>query len=99
MQKFTRSLTREIEVEGERVSVTLDETGITLRPVGSRRPPHTVSWIGVLCAATAPTSHSLDQVAHAIAALKKGGDKGPAAPVHTEAPAGGPTHAEAPPPA
>src|SRR5262245_47295043 len=50
MQKFTRSLTREIEVGGERVAVTLDETGMTLRPVGARRPPHTLSWAQVLCA-------------------------------------------------
>ena len=41
MQKFTRSLTREIEIGGERVGITLDANGVTLKPVGSRRPPHT----------------------------------------------------------
>ena len=75
MQKFTRSLTREIEVGGERVAVTLDADGVVLRPVGSRRPPHTVTWAGVLCAATAPAGPATDQVAQAVAALKKGGEK------------------------
>jgi cell wall assembly regulator SMI1 len=50
MQKFTRALTREIEVAGERLAVTLDEQGLTVRPVGSRRPPHTLSWAACVCA-------------------------------------------------
>lgn len=50
MQKFTRALTREIEIEGERLAVTVDANGVTLRPVGSRRAPLHLSWSGVLCA-------------------------------------------------
>src|SRR6516162_2187004 len=91
MQKFTRSLTREIEVSGERVSVTLDASGVVLRPVGSRRPPHSVTWAGVLCTAVAGTAPSDVQLADAVAALKKGGEKPSAAPAPAE-PA--PHHAE-----
>src|SRR5436190_54060 len=52
MQKFTRALTREVEVEGERLAVTLDASGLSLRPVGSRRAPLTLSWEAVVCACT-----------------------------------------------
>ncbi|MFQ3594277.1 MAG: SMI1/KNR4 family protein [Gemmataceae bacterium] len=44
MQKFTRSLTREIELHGERYAVTLNNQGLALRPVGSRKPPKEASW-------------------------------------------------------
>lgn len=49
MQKFTRALTREIEVGGERLAVTLTAEGISIRPVGSRKPPHKLSWDAILC--------------------------------------------------
>ena len=49
MQKFTRALTREIELAGERLALTLSETGIAVRPVGSRKPPREISWASVLC--------------------------------------------------
>jgi cell wall assembly regulator SMI1 len=49
VQKFTRPLTREIELAGERLALTFDETGISLRPVGSRRPPRQVSWAALIC--------------------------------------------------
>ena len=52
MQKFTRALTREIEVGGERLAVTLSEQGLSVRPVGSRRPPHTMSWATWVCTCT-----------------------------------------------
>src|SRR5262245_44181347 len=51
MQKFTRTLTREIEVSGERLAVTLSEQGLSIRPVGSRRPPLALDWAAVLAAA------------------------------------------------
>lgn len=51
MQKFTRALTREIEIAGERFAVTLDATGLTIRPVGSRRPPVALTWSEALSAA------------------------------------------------
>jgi cell wall assembly regulator SMI1 len=44
MQKFTRALTREVELHGERYAVTLSEQGVSLRPVGSRKPPQEASW-------------------------------------------------------
>jgi len=44
MQKFTRALTREVELNGRRYAVTLSERGVALRPVGSRKPPQEASW-------------------------------------------------------
>ena len=88
MQKFTRSLTREIEIGGERVAVTLDADGLVLRPVGARRPPHTLKWTGVLCAATANAIPGPDQIAAAVEALKKGAATASGAPAPAaEAPA------------
>lgn len=52
MQKFTRALTREIEIAGERFAVTLDASGLAIRPVGSRQPPAALTWGDVLGAAT-----------------------------------------------
>jgi cell wall assembly regulator SMI1 len=49
VQKFTRSLTREVELAGERLAFTLSEQGIAVRPVGSRKPPREISWARVLC--------------------------------------------------
>jgi cell wall assembly regulator SMI1 len=51
MQKFTRDLTREVEVNGERIALTLGEKGVSVRPVGSRKPPHEISWAAVVAAA------------------------------------------------
>src|SRR4051812_5887650 len=74
MQKFTRSLTREVEIDGERLAVTFSTEGMTLRPVGSRRPPLTVSWAGLLCAAVEQSGEEgqprPDAVAQAIHRLK-----------------------------
>src|SRR4051794_592939 len=63
MQKFTRALTREVEVGGQRLAVTLSAEGVSLRPVGSRRPPATLSWAALVCAAGQgePTPHPLPQ--------------------------------------
>jgi cell wall assembly regulator SMI1 len=76
MQKFTRALTREIEIAGERLAVTLDKDGVTVRPVGSRRPPHHVGWPAVVCAVTGalPTADepTEQELADALAALKAG---------------------------
>ncbi len=95
MQKFTRALTREIEVGGERLAVTFSEEGMTLRPVGSRRPPCTMSWDAVVCACVAAHGGAepatADKVSEAVKALK-GGEKAPRArrlaePEASEAPA------------
>jgi cell wall assembly regulator SMI1 len=49
VQKFTRPLTREIELAGERLALTFSAEGISIRPVGSRKPPQEVSWATFLC--------------------------------------------------
>src|SRR5205823_5157761 len=74
MQKFTRALTREIEIGGERLALTLSEEGLSVRPVGSRRPPHTMSWAAWLCALAEhrgepPTN---EQIEKAIKTLRSG---------------------------
>jgi cell wall assembly regulator SMI1 len=79
MQKFTRALTREIELAGERLAVTLSEAGLSVRPVGSRRPPHEMSWAAALCvlagkpaAGAVPTP---EEIAVAVKDLKTGAPK------------------------
>jgi cell wall assembly regulator SMI1 len=52
MQKFTRALTREIVLGEERLALTLDENGLSVRPVGSRKAPFTMDWADVMRAAT-----------------------------------------------
>jgi hypothetical protein len=56
VQKFTRPITREIEFSGLRLAVTFGEQGITVRPVGSRRPPREISWAAFLTYLTGPTA-------------------------------------------
>jgi hypothetical protein len=91
MQKFTRALTREIEVGGERLAVTLSEEGISVRPVGARRPPHTLSWAACVCASTghpaAGPEPSADELAAAVKALKAGGAGRPTARAESAVPA------------
>ncbi len=74
MQKFTRPLTREIELDGNRLALTLSEQGIAVRTVGSRRPPWEMAWDQVLCHLT-----GAGDVAAAVEVLKKGGAAAPAA--------------------
>jgi hypothetical protein len=95
MQKFTRSLTREIDFSGERVAVTMDAAGLTVRPVGARRPPHVASWATIICAATSGWTPTADKLAEAVQALKKGGEKAAAPAEEASASAS----AEATPPA
>lgn len=81
MQKFTRPITREIELAGERLTVTLSADGISVRPVGSRSAPREVSWAAVLCGMVGEAkTPSPQEVTAAVAALKKppGGKKAPA---------------------
>jgi len=79
VQKFTRALTREIEVGGERLAVTLSEEGMSFRVVGSRKPPHEMTWAACLVACTQgheqPLSH--DQLETAVKALRAGGKERP----------------------
>jgi cell wall assembly regulator SMI1 len=83
VQKFTRPLTREIEMAGERLALTLSAEGISVRPVGARKPPHEMSWTALLCLLTGPgAGHtpSTEEMAAAVAQLKKGKAKPAAAP-------------------
>jgi cell wall assembly regulator SMI1 len=78
MQKFTRALTREIEVSGERLAVTFSAEGLAMRPVGSRRPPHTMSWEAVVHAcANRGGAHAPGEtdVGEALKAIKAGGPR------------------------
>jgi hypothetical protein len=75
MQKFTRPITREIELAGERLAVTFAEQGVAFRPVGSRKPPWELTWAALLGHATgaslAPGQQpSAEQVAEAVRQLK-----------------------------
>lgn len=104
MQQFTRALTREIEVGGERLALTLSKDGLSVRPVGGRRPPHTMSWPAWLCACVAGTSPepTEDQLKQALEAVRKGGagtEEKPAPRSRPKAPeATAPSDSVAPPP-
>jgi cell wall assembly regulator SMI1 len=94
MQQFTRELTREIVVGGERLVLTLSKEGLSVRPVGGRRPPYTMSWQACLCACVAnaaaePPQEQLLQTLKAIhAGAPKTAEKAdePAKTSHAEAP-------------
>jgi cell wall assembly regulator SMI1 len=96
VQKFTRALTREIELAGHRLKITLDEKGIALAPLGSRRPPREVSWAAlvmqVLQGASEPEP-GMRALAEAIEALK-----GSASGRKITKPASAPDRAEPAPP-
>jgi cell wall assembly regulator SMI1 len=81
MQQFTRALTREVQVGGERLALTFDKDGISIRPVGSRRPPRVLSWEGVLLACMDPGDGAhkptAEQVGAALKALKSGSERAP----------------------
>jgi cell wall assembly regulator SMI1 len=76
MQKFTRALTREIEVAGERLAVTLSAEGLSVRPVGSRRQPYTMSWAAWVTACTQPWAANYEptpeEATAAVEAMKAG---------------------------
>jgi hypothetical protein len=79
-------LTREIGFAGERLGVTLSEAGLSVRPVGARKPPHEISWEALLTlVAKAPAGHhpSADDLSAAVAQIKAGG---PALPKPAAAP-------------
>ena len=48
MQKFTRPITREIDLNGQRLAVTFNEQGLSIRPVGTRKPPREITWTDLL---------------------------------------------------
>jgi len=75
VQKFTRPITREVEIGSERLAFTFGEQGIAVRPVGSRKPPKEISWATLLTHMTGSS-----------AAAAAGPDQGTAAPEHSHAP-------------
>ncbi len=77
MQQFTRALTREIEVGGERLVVTLSKEGLSVRPVGGRRPPFTMSWPAWVCACVSGTGQepAAEQIKQALEAVHAGAAK------------------------
>ena len=88
MQKFTRPLTREIELAGERLALTFNEQGIVLRPVGSRRPPWEMSWGALVwhitgMGAPEPRQPSQEEINSALQKVKSGA---PAKPAGTQPP-------------
>jgi cell wall assembly regulator SMI1 len=99
MQKFTRALTREIEVAGERLAVTLSAEGLSVRPVGSRRQPYTMSWAAWVTSCTQPWAANYEptpeEAAAAVQAMKAGKVVNPA--VVKSAPAVSPSAAVSPP--
>jgi cell wall assembly regulator SMI1 len=76
MQKFTRALTREVEVAGERLAVTLSAEGLSVRPVGSRRQPYSMSWAAWVTSCTQPWAANYEptpeEAAAAVEAMKAG---------------------------
>ena len=88
MQKFTRPITREIEFAGLRLAVTFGETGIEVRPVGSRKPPREVSWpsfLSFLTGHAVPLGQALtaEEVAATAEAIKSPPSQPrPSAPTH-----------------
>jgi cell wall assembly regulator SMI1 len=95
VQKFTRPLTREIELAGERLALTFTAEGISVRPVGSRKPPREATWATVLhCLAGSQAAPSPEDVAGAVRTFKGGGStKTASAPAKAAEPA--PTGSEA----
>jgi hypothetical protein len=78
VQKFTRPITREIEIGGERLALTFSEQGIAVRPVGSRKPPKEITWAAVLTHMTGPSGSetpSPEQINAAVEQLRGPGSK------------------------
>ncbi|HEY7156660.1 MAG TPA: hypothetical protein VH575_22010, partial [Gemmataceae bacterium] len=71
MRQFTRNLTREVEVGGERLVLTLSKEGVSVRPLRGRRPPYKMSWGAWLCVCVAdagqePTAEQIQQALQAM---------------------------------
>lgn len=78
MQKFTRPITREVEISGERLAFTFSDQGIAIRPVGSRKPPKEISWgalITHMTSANAGAAPGPEQISAALEQLHGPGAK------------------------
>jgi cell wall assembly regulator SMI1 len=85
VQKFTRPITRELTVGGERLAFTFTEQGISLRPVGARKPPSEASWATVVCGVVgrppaAGSEPTADELAAALQLVRAGGSGSPTPP-------------------
>jgi hypothetical protein len=100
VMKFTKALNREIEIGGTRLALTLGDAGVSVRVVGTRKPPWEISWPQVMC-------HLTDSPDVAAAMEKIKNEKPPeraASPEQHivdqsrdhEPPSGNPTHADMP---
>jgi cell wall assembly regulator SMI1 len=105
VQKFTRPLTREIELGSARLALTFSESGVSIRPVGSRKTPWEVSWNTLVCYATGQLPKvameaTAEEAAAAVELLRKGApSKGPAPapPASDKSPPAGTTTHDGPP--
>lgn len=101
MQKFTRPITREVEIGEDRLAFTFSEQGIAVRPVGSRKPPKEISWAALLTHMTGPSAGAApgpEQLSAALEQLRGPGAKPPSKPAPEPAPAPSPASPTAPPP-
>jgi cell wall assembly regulator SMI1 len=79
VQKFTRPITREIELAGERLALTLDQKGISVRVVGTRnKPPRELSWAALLGQLGRQRTPAAEPTAEELAAAIKGLKTAPA---------------------
>lgn len=72
-QKFTRPITREVELAGERIALTFTDAGISARIVGTRSEPKELDWSAVVLALSqgAPPV-SGEELAAAVKGLRPG---------------------------
>jgi hypothetical protein len=101
VQKFTRPITRELEIGGERLAFTFGEQGIAVRPVGSRKPPKEITWAALLTHMTGPSAAAApgpEQVTAALEQLRGPGPKPAPKPESEATPAPSTVSPTAPPP-
>ena len=64
-----------MELAGERLAFTFDAEGVSVRPVGSRRQPHSCSWASLVAHLTREDAvpPAPEELAAAVGRLKAGG--------------------------
>jgi len=72
MQKLTRALTREIEVGGQRLAITLDAAGFSIAAADAQGQPRAMTWAAVVCALASATEPDDAALSKALAALGGG---------------------------
>jgi cell wall assembly regulator SMI1 len=75
MQKLTRALSREIEVGGRRLAITLDADGFRIAAADAQGEPRALSWAAVVCALASATEPDAAALREALAALGGGATK------------------------